>query len=247
METTAMNNPSTPAGSKPTHMRILVWDVPVRIFHWALAASFVTAFVTAESEPFRNVHVVSGYLMLALIAFRVVWGFVGTRHARFTDFVRGSGAVVKYLRSLVNGKPEHHVGHNPAGALVIILLLLLGVGTAASGWMTFNEIGGDALGELHEGIATTMLAVVVVHVLGVIVSSFLHRENLVRSMLTGYKDGPQQEGIRQRRGIIAIALVAVLGWFGWGLTQGQFPGLLDANAASQQASHGESGEQDHDD
>ena len=75
-------------------------------------------------------------LMLALIVFRVVWGFVGTRHARFTDFVRGPGAVVKYLRSIVNGNPEHHVGHNPAGALAIILLLLLGVGTVASGWMT---------------------------------------------------------------------------------------------------------------
>ena len=246
METSAMNSQSTPAGAKPTHLRILVWDVPVRIFHWALAASFITAFVTSESEAFRNVHVVSGYLMLALIVFRVIWGFVGTRHARFTDFVRGPGAVVKYVRSLINGKPKHHVGHNPAGALAIILLLLLGVGTVASGWMTFNEIGGDALGELHEGIATTMLAVVVVHVLGVIVSSFLHRENLVRSMLTGYKDGPQQEGIGQRRGIIAIALVAVLGWFGWGLTQGQFPGLLDANAAAQQAQHGERGEHDDD-
>lgn len=247
METTAKNNPSTPMGSKPTHLRILVWDVPVRIFHWALAGSFITAFVTAESEAFRNVHVVSGYLMLALIVFRVVWGFVGTRHARFSDFVRGPGAVVKYVRSLINGNPEHHVGHNPAGALAIILLLLLGVGTVASGWMSFNEIGGDALGELHEGIATTMLAVVVVHVLGVIVSSFLHRENLLRSMLTGYKDGPREDGIGHRRGIIAIALVAVLGWFGWGLTQGQFPGLLDANATSQQAHHGESGEHDDED
>ena len=237
METKAMNDQATTTAARRTHMRILVWDVPVRIFHWALAASFITAFVTSESEVFRNVHVVSGYLMLALIAFRVMWGFVGTRHARFADFVRGPGSVLKYLRSLVSGAPEHHVGHNPAGALAIILLLLLGVGTVASGWMTFNEIGGDALEELHEGIATTMLAVVVVHVLGVVVSSFLHRENLVRAMLTGYKYGPQHEGIRQRRGIIAIALVAVLGWFGWGLTQGQFPGLLDANAAAQQVQH----------
>lgn len=245
MSTTAMNNSAAPAASKPTHMRILVWDVPVRIFHWAMAASFATAFITSESEAFRSVHVTSGYLMLALIAFRVIWGFVGTRHARFTDFVRGPGAVVKYVRSLVNGNPEHHVGHNPAGALAIILLLLLGVGTVASGWMTFNEIGGDALEELHEGIASTMLAVVVVHVLGVIVSSFLHRENLVGSMFTGYKDGPREEGIRHRRGIMAIVLVAVLGWFGWGLAQGQFPGLLDANATVQTAQHGD-GERDDD-
>lgn len=248
MDSTVMNNTAAPAGARPTHLRILVWDVPVRIFHWALAASFITAFVTSESEAFRNVHVTSGYLMLALIAFRVIWGFVGTRHARFTDFVRGPGAVVKYVRSLINGKPEHHVGHNPAGALAIILLLLLGVGTVASGWMTFNEIGGDALEELHEGIATTMLAVVVVHVLGVIVSSFLHRENLVGSMFTGYKDGLREEGIRHRRGIMAIVLVAVLGWFGWGLSQGQFPGLLDANAtvATVQATQHGGGEQDDD-
>lgn len=207
--------------------RILVWDFPTRIFHWSLAISFAVAFVTAESERLRDIHVVSGYLMLALIAFRLVWGLVGSRHARFSDFVRGPAAVLRYLRSLLSGRPEHHVGHNPAGAIAVVLLLALGLVTGISGWMTFNEIGGEVFEELHEGLANTMLAVVVIHVIGVIVSSRLHRENLVGAMVTGYKNGSDNEGISRRHGIIAFMLVAMLAAFGWSLAQGKLPGLYN--------------------
>jgi cytochrome b len=167
--------------------RILVWDIPTRIFHWSLALSFATAYITAESERWRDVHVISGYLLLGLIAFRLVWGLVGSRHARFADFVRGPAAVMRYLRSLLSGRPEHHVGHNPAGAVVIVLLLALGLASGASGWATYNEIGGDLLEELHEALAGAMLALVGIHLAGVAVASFLHRENLVKAMVTGYK------------------------------------------------------------
>lgn len=100
--------------------RTLVWDAPVRVFHWLLAISFAVAYLSAESERWGLVHVTAGYTMAGLVAFRVVWGLVGTRHARFTDFVRGPRAVLGYLRSLVTGRPQHHAGHNPAGALAII-------------------------------------------------------------------------------------------------------------------------------
>jgi len=106
--------------------RILVWDVPTRVFHWLLAASFAGAFITADSEKWRDVHVALGYIMVALIAFRVVWGFVGTHYARFSSFAFGPGKVVAYLKSLLTRTPEHHVGHNPAGSWAVYGLLSLG-------------------------------------------------------------------------------------------------------------------------
>lgn len=220
------------------NLRILVWDLPTRVFHWTLAASFAVAYITSESERYRDVHVVSGYLLLGLIGFRVIWGLIGSRHARFASFVRGPAAVIGYLRSLVTPKPEHHVGHNPAGAIVIVMLLLLGTLTGLTGWMSFNEIGGEAFKEVHEGIATTMLVLVAIHVLGVIVSSRLHRENLARAMITGYKTGPAEKGIARAHGIIAVLLVAVLAIFGWSLARGKLPALLDPVAATAEKTDG---------
>lgn len=168
--------------------RILVWDVPTRVFHWTLALSFAGAYLTAESERYRDIHVALGYLMLGMIAFRLVWGFAGTAYARFGSFLCKPSAVVCYVRSLFSTQPEHHVGHNPAGAVAIFLLLALGVLLGLSGLALYWEFGDeDLFGELHEIAANLMLAVVVVHIAGVLISSVLHRENLVRAMLTGYK------------------------------------------------------------
>lgn len=222
--------------------RILVWDFPTRIFHWTLALSFAGAFLTAESERLRDIHLLCGYLVLGLIGFRLVWGIIGSRHARFTAFVRGPTAVLGYLRSLLAGKPEHHVGHNPAGAIAIVLLLGLGLGTGIAGWMTFNDIGGDMLEDLHEGLANAMLVLVAIHVAGVVVSSAMHRENLVGAMVNGYKYGPKSAGIASRHGIIAILLVAAVAAFGWTLTQGKLPalygaGVVAAEKADQQGNH----------
>jgi cytochrome b len=222
--------------------RILVWDFPTRIFHWTLALSFTGAFLTAESERLRDIHLLCGYLVLGLIGFRLVWGIIGSRHARFTAFVRGPAAVLGYLRSLLAGKPEHHVGHNPAGAIAIVLLLGVGLGTGIAGWMTFNDIGGDMLEELHEGLANAMLALVAIHLAGVLVSSAVHRENLVGAMVSGYKYGPKSAGIASRHGIIAILLVAAVAAFGWTLTQGKLPALsgaavVAAEKADQPGSH----------
>jgi cytochrome b len=229
---------ASPAESRA---RTLVWDAPVRVFHWLLVLSFGAAYLTAESERWRLVHVTAGYTMAGLVAFRIVWGLVGTRHARFTDFVRGPRAVLAYLKSLVGPHPEHHAGHNPAGALAIVGLLLLAAVTTASGWATYNQVGGEWLEEVHEAIANGMLLLVIVHVAAVLLSSWLHRENLVGAMMHGRKPAPPQEGIRSAwRSVAALMLVAVLGF--WWLQWQSAPagGLAAGTAASAQA-------RDHDD
>jgi cytochrome b len=172
-------------------LRIRVWDLPTRLFHWTLLASFAGAWLTSESERLQNIHHFCGYTLIGLIVFRLLWGFVGGTHSRFSDFVRGPGEVISYLRSLVGGQPKHYLGHNPAGALAILLLLGLGLLTGLSGWANLNEIGGHWMEELHEGLAASMLAVAGLHVAGVIVGSLLHRENLVKAMITGTKETPQ--------------------------------------------------------
>ena len=195
-------------------IRILVWDLPTRVFHWLLALSFAGAYVTAESERWRLVHVTLGYTLGGLLAFRLLWGLVGTRHARFASFVRGPAAVLRYLRSLASGRPEHHAGHNPAGALAIVALLALGGVLVLTGWSTYNDLGGEWLEELHEGVANIMLAVVGVHVGAVVLSSWLHRENQVRAMVTGRKQGRPDEGIRRAWRVLGVLLLlAVLAFW----------------------------------
>lgn len=193
----------------------LVWDVPVRVFHWLLVACFAGAWLTAESEHWRLVHVTLGYTMAGLVGFRLLWGLVGTRHARFASFVRGPRAAFAYLHSLLGARPEHHTGHNPAGALAIVGLLGLIVLTAASGFATYNELGGDWLEELHEAAANALLILVGIHVAGVVVGSLVHKENLVRAMFTGRKPAPESEGIRRGWAALGALVLAVVLGFWW--------------------------------
>ncbi len=206
---------STTCESRAEPERTLVWDAPVRVFHWLMVIAFAGAWLTAESERWRLVHVTLGYTMAGLVGFRLLWGVVGTRHARFSSFVRGPRELAAYLRSLLRGRPEPHAGHNPAGAIAIVALLALAVLVAFSGWATYNDVGGHAIEELHEGIASAMLALVGVHVAGVIVSSLAHRENLVASMVTGRKAVDRGHGIRAARRGIAIAMIAAVLGFWW--------------------------------
>jgi cytochrome b len=193
--------------------KVLVWDVPTRLFHWLLALSFGGAFVTAESERYRDVHVMLGYTVLGLVAFRLVWGLIGTRYARFCSFAYGPRSVLSYVKSLFTRSPQHHLGHNPAGSWAIYALLALSLLAGASGYATYNDIGGHWMEEMHEALANMLLGVVVVHIAGVLVSSVLHRENLVRSMLTGYKSAKPVDGIRYRHRLIGAALVAAVAAF----------------------------------
>lgn len=193
--------------------KILVWDWPVRIGHWLLVGAFALAWLTSESEELRLVHALAGGTAVGIVLFRLVWGIVGTRHARFTSFVRGPGVAVTYLRDLLARRPMHTTGHNPAGALAIVALLAFGLLTGASGWLAYNEsfanLGGKLFEELHEGLATAMLVVAGVHVAGVIVGSLAHRENLVRAMFTGRKLGEPGDAIAGAR-LWVVPLL--LGW-----------------------------------
>lgn len=207
---------STAAATPKETSRVLVWDLPVRVFHWLMVVSFALAWLTSESERWRLVHVTLGYTMAGLVAFRLVWGLVGSKPARFASFVRGPAAVKAYLASLRSGQPEHHTGHNPAGALAIVGLLGLTVLTTALGWATYNELGGEWLAEGHELAANTMIALVALHLLGVISGSLAHRENLARAMVTGRKAGqPQEAAERSWWPLGVLLLVAVLGFWAW--------------------------------
>ena len=193
----------------------LVWDLPVRVFHWSLVLSFAGAWLSAESEYWKLWHLGFGYSMALLVAFRLVWGLVGTRYARFTQFVRGPAAVKAYFRSYSRGTPQHHVGHNPAGALAILGILVLVVLTVLSGYASYEEIGGEWLSDLHDAMASLLMGIVVLHVAAVIVTSVLHKENLIRAMLTGKKLIAPDQAIKYAGTGVALLLLCAVGGVWW--------------------------------
>jgi len=239
----ATNDAATKAGATGTAG--LVWDLPTRVFHWLLAASFIGAFATGDSERWRALHVLLGYTAGGLIAFRLLWGVLGTRYARFTGFTFAPGAVRDYFRSLATGRPRHYVGHNPAGSWAVLAMLASITLTALTGWAAFSEIGPKWLEDVHETIANATLALIAVHVIAVIVSSWLHRENLLRAMVTGFKRTAGAVPAAGRRSIVAaVLLAAVLAfWGGWipapGLERGTGLAALQttASAAHVRADH----------
>lgn len=195
--------------------RILVWDAPTRTFHWLQAISFCVAYFTSDSERYRDIHVAAGYVLLGLLVFRLLWGFIGTRYARFVSFLFKPGEIVTYLMSLAKGKPEHYLGHNPAGSVSVWLLLALGLFLSVTGVMALQDDASDAVIEMH-GIATNvMLAVVFLHIIGVFVSSVLHRENLVRSMITGFKPSTSGTGIQNAYNWLAASILVIVVVFGY--------------------------------
>lgn len=199
--------------------RILVWDWPVRIGHWLLVGAFALAWLSGDSETWRLVHVWAGGSLVGVVLFRLLWGLVGTRYARFNSFVRGPRAVKAYLLGLLRGEPAGHPGHNPAGGWAILALLGLGLLTGTSGWLAYQEIGGEWAGEVHEALASTLLAVVVVHVLGVLVSSLAHGENLVRAMFSGKRRGDAEAAIAGPRPLAVPLLLACAATCAWWLAR----------------------------
>jgi cytochrome b len=185
-----------------THVskEVRVWDPAVRIFHGTLAAAFATAWLTGDELAL--VHVNAGYLIGGLLVFRLIWGFVGTRHARFSDFVRTPSQVLAYVRDAVRLRSGHYLGHNPAGgAMILALMITLGI-TVASGMALYGatdfagplagmfrgELAADLLEGLHEAAANLTLFLVVLHLGGVFFSSLAEGENLIRAMITGRKE-----------------------------------------------------------
>ncbi len=236
--------PQATAPARPAR-RVLVWDAPVRVFHWLAVLSFAGAWITAESERLRLLHVTLGYTLAGLVAFRLVWGLVGTRHARFASFVRGPKTVFKHLRDMAQGRYDKHAGHNPAGALAIVALLLAAAAVTLSGWALFDGPGGEWLEDMHEAAANTMMALVGVHLAGVALVSWMGRDNLVGAMFSGRKDVPPAEGIRSAwRSVAALMVVAVAGFWVWQWQHAPMP--LDAAGITPAAAHGD-GDGDDDD
>lgn len=189
--------------------RILVWDFPTRVFHWALVANVLFAFLTGDSERWRDLHVTAGYTLIGLLIFRVTWGFIGSRYARFRAFPFSPAAVPAYLMRLLARRDESYVGHNPAGS-VMIYLLLAGIAIAcASGWLAYT-LDSELLGEGHEFVANSLLVLAGLHVVGAVLSSLVHRENLVKSMVTGYKYGRPADAIRRSYPVLGAALLAAV-------------------------------------
>jgi cytochrome b len=180
-------NSAIEAGGVTPPATVKVWDPFVRVFHWSLVTLFVVAYATGDE--IEQVHVYAGYTIATLVALRVVWGFVGTRHARFADFVRPPREIVAYLRAVATLKAPRYRGHNPAGGLMILLLLLALAATCASGLAMTTDAGWGAkwVEEIHEASANLTVGLVLFHVLGAVTTSLLHRENLVKAMVTGRK------------------------------------------------------------
>ncbi|MFN4156559.1 MAG: cytochrome b/b6 domain-containing protein [Paracoccaceae bacterium] len=197
---------------------VRVWDPVVRVFHWALVAAFATAWATADEV--QPVHEYAGYTVVGLVAFRLAWGFAGSRYARFAQFVKGPGATLAYLGSMLRGRERRYLGHNPAGAAMILALLLTLSGTAFTGWLmaepdrvamlpalppivapAWADEDGDeqdegrevegVLEDIHETLANLILLLAALHVGGVVFASVRHRENLARAMITGDKRAPE--------------------------------------------------------
>lgn len=166
---------------------VRVWDPLVRIFHWSLATSFFAAYLLGEDGG--PLHQSFGYAALGLIAFRLFWGVVGPHHARFTSFVPSAGGFIRYAKEVAAHREARYLGHNPAGAMMIVALLACIIATGATGWLMTTEAFFESkwIEEIHEAFAGGTLALVGLHVAGVVFSSLRHHENLVKAMFTGRK------------------------------------------------------------
>ena len=199
---------------KQENLQIKVWDIAVRIFHWSMVLFFTIAYLSDDSEL---IHVYAGYVVLGLILFRLLWGLIGTKYARFSNFIYGKKTTFNYLKSLFSSKPKRYLGHNPAGGWMIIALLISISLIIWSGLELYADEGKGPLAdvtveiiseahaddeggqteslweEIHEIIANLTLILVLAHIAGVLLSSLIHRENLIKSMITGYKNQSSED------------------------------------------------------
>ena len=204
---------------------ILVWDFPVRVFHWLLVISFAGAWITSESEAQQMIHYAFGYSACALVFFRIVWGIVGTRYARFSQFIRGPSETIGHIKSLLTGDQHAGLGHNPAGALAMMSLMALVLLIGLTGYWSVKEFLGDVVGEAHEAIASIAMAVVVIHIAAAIIMSFMQKENLIRSMVTGKKQGAPEQAIRYPMYFVGVGLTAAWAYVFYFVVKGFLPAL----------------------
>ena len=207
--------------------RALVWDLPVRVMHWTLVLAVAGAWATQELEgDWFKYHVWCGYVVLCVAATRVVWGFVGTRHARFTAFVRGPGAMLDYARGLLQRRAVHHAGHNPLGALMVLALLGMLLAQAVTGLFANDQVmstgplfgyvtgsTSDRLTTIHKQLFDLLLVAIGLHVSAALVYLFVTRDNLILPMITGRKPAgivtPSERIAASRTWLAALVLGAV--------------------------------------
>jgi len=184
-----------------TSSNIKVWDIFIRIFHWGLVCAFAIAYFT--EDDFEDIHVIAGYVVLGLITFRFLWGFIGSQYARFNSFIVKPSTALSYIKDIKNHSAKRYIGHNPAGAMMVLALIFSLLMTTVFGLMLYGaeEFSGplanlmsgvskpsaDTLEEVHEFFANFTLFLIILHILGVISASYQHKENLVVSMFNGKK------------------------------------------------------------
>ncbi len=215
----------------------LVWDIPTRVFHWLLVLSLTASFVTAKiGYDVRQYHMWLGYWMIGLLTFRIVWGFLGTRHARFFSFFPTPRRLFVYIRNTMRGKSEETVGHNPLGSLMIFAVLILVGLQAVSGLFMDDEIMysgpyfdavstdvADTMNFLHNNLINIILLMVVVHIAAVLYHAFVRRERIIRAMISGKKNAdlvPESESISgSRLGLAVIIALATAAFTYWVVTR----------------------------
>jgi len=199
--------------------RILVWDLPTRMFHWLLTLGLLACFgftlLADEHSSMFSAHMILGIVLGLMVVLRVIWGFVGTRYACFDSFLFSPSTVVKYVKDAIAGSGQLYLGHNPGSSYAIFAMLAL-VGLVVTTGLLVSS-GNEAAKELHEIASYALLAVIVVHVVGVILYTMRHRENITLSMITGIKEGSPAEAIRSSRPLVAWVFVAAVGFLAVGL------------------------------
>ncbi len=204
---------------------ILVWDFPVRVFHWLLVVSFAGAWLTSESEAQQMIHYAFGYSACTLVLFRIIWGIVGTRYARFTQFIKGPRETIHHIKALLTGNQHPGLGHNPAGALAMISLMVLILFIGLTGYWSVKEFLGDLMGDAHDAIASIAMAIVILHIAAAIIMSFLQKENLVRSMVTGKKQGVTEQAILYPLYFVGVILALAWAYSFYLVVNGSLPAL----------------------
>jgi cytochrome b len=205
--------------------RVLIWDLPTRLFHWLLSAGFIAAAIIAlalsDDSPLFPYHALIGLTIALMVCLRVIWGIAGTRYARFSTFIFGPAAVIEYMKSTLVGGGKRYIGHNPGSALAIFALLALVLAMAVTGIMMGQ--GNERVKDLHEILAWVSVVVAVVHVLGVALHTIRHRENITLSMIHGKKHAEPSDAITSAKPIIAVVFLAIAGAWAAGLVRNYNP------------------------
>lgn len=193
--------------------RTLIWDLPIRLFHWLFAAGFIAAAVIALGLGEHNLlfpyHGIIGLVLGLMVVLRLVWGIIGTRHARFGSLVHGPGAVIGYFKGVATGRAERYAGHNPGSAYATIAMLAVMLGIAVTGVMLGR--GNKGVKDVHEVLVYALIGLIGAHVLGLILHTLRHRENIGSSMVHGRKNTDESAGIRSARPLAAAVFLVITG------------------------------------